>query len=174
MSDGSQLPTSGATRPRRVRRLLLIPALLLLGGCALLLLSAILVTRIIEPVERSADCGQVARAFVDALMNGDARLARSLSISDAGIDGWMAVRRGVSCPFSWDEETSTGMVCGVDEREGAEKWNCGFSYACVRRDYYFTLEVIELEQTPDGCRVTYWSEPCETAGAAEWASSKCR
>ena len=117
---------------------------------------------IVDPIERSADCGRVARAFVDAPMEGDARIVRALSASDAGIDRWMTTRRGVSCPFSWDDETSTGLVCKVDEREASEKWSCGFSCACVRRDYYFSIQAVELQQTPEGGRVTYWSEPHES------------
>lgn len=72
--------------------------------------------RFLYPVSRSTDCGWGARAFTDALMTGDARLARSLTVSDAGIAAWMAARRGVSCPFSWDDETSTGLVCNVERR----------------------------------------------------------
>lgn len=155
--------TSSRTLPRRVSRLLLLAPLILIASCTLLVFAYILISRIVDPVERSADCGRVAWAFVDALMEGDVRRVRALSASDAGIDRWMATRRGVSCPFSWDDETSTGMVCGVDERARSEKWSCGFTYACIRRDYYFTLEAVELEQTPSGCRVTYWSEPRESS-----------
>ncbi len=160
-SDSGDSPSS-RTRSRRVPRLLLLAPLVLVGVCALLLLSYILISRIVYPVEHSADCDMVARAFVNALMEGDARLARALSVSAAGIDRWMATRRGVACPFSWDDETSTGMVCGVDECQAPEEWSCGFSYACIRRDYYFRVEAVELEQTPEGCRVTYWSEPRES------------
>ena len=79
----------------------------------------------------------------------------------------MSARRGVSCPFSWDDETSTGLVCGTEGLEGSEQWNCGFSYACIRRDYYFTLESLKLEQTPNGCWVT-WDEPVALSVLQRW------
>lgn len=161
---------SSIQRSRPKRLLVVLGASL--GACVILFGLGIMLARLIYPVSRSTDCGRVARAFTDALMTGDARLARSLAISDAGIDAWMSARRGVSCPFSWDDETSTGLVCGAEGPEGSEQWNCGFSYACIRRDYYFTLESLELEQMPDGCRVTYWSPPCEAFG--DEVGEKCR
>ncbi len=145
-----------------------------LGVCLILFGLGIVLPRNLDPVSRSTDCGRVARAFTDALMTSDARLARSLAASDAGIDEWMSERRGFSCPFSLDLEAyDSSMICGSSNKYPTE-WNCGFHYFCrLGGLYLFSLEPIELEQKAEGCRVTYWSKPCEAFGD-EVFDEKCR
>ena len=128
----------------------------------------------LDPVSRSTDCGRVARTFADALRTGDTRLARSLTVSDAGIAEWMSARPGFSCPFSLDLDAyESGMVCGYSGND-PDEWNCGHHYFCwLGGRYLFRLETIELEQKVEGCRVTYWSEPCEAFGD-EVFGDKCR
>ncbi len=44
-------------------------------------------------------------------------------------------------------------------------WSCGYHYLCRLGGWYlFRLDMIELEQTAEGCRVTQWSQPCEAFG----------
>ena len=145
-------------------RLLLVVLGAGLGLCLILFGLGIVLPRILDPVTRSTDCGRVARAFTDALMTGDAGLARSLAVSDAGIDAWMSTRRGFSCPFSLDFEAyDSSMVCGSSNL--STEWDCGFHYFCrLGGRYLFRIAGIELEQKAEGCRVTYWSEPCEAFG----------
>ncbi len=161
----------GIKRPRS--SLLLVVLGTGLGVCLILFGLGIALPRILDPVTRSTDCGRVARAFVDAIRTGDARLARSLAVSDAGIVEWMSTRRGFSCPFSLDLEAyDSSMVCGSSNL--STEWNCGFHYFCwLGGRYLFRLERIELEQRAEGCRVTYWSEPCEAFGD-EVFGDKCR
>jgi hypothetical protein len=143
--------------------------LLILGGglgvCLILFALGLVLEGILDPVTRSTDCGRVARAFADALRNGDARLARSLAVSDTGIDDWMSVRRGSSCPFSLDIDAyDAPMVCSYSNDDAAT-WSCGYHYLCRLGGWYlFRLDMIELEQTAEGCRVTQWSQPCEAFG----------
>jgi hypothetical protein len=163
----------GKATSRKRLKLLLVP-LALLVLCAMLLLSSIALDRILHPITRSTDCGEVASAFVHALMTGDARLARSLAVSDAGIDRWMSTRRGFSCPFSLDIESSVGtMVCGYGSPDEPNEWSCGYSFICtLRGGYKFSASQIELKGKPDGCRVTHWSQPCEAYGWTE-IGEKC-
>lgn len=149
------------SRPKR----LLVVLWASLGACVLLFGFGIMLARLMDPVSRSTDCVRVARAFTDALMTGDARLARSLTVSDAGIDAWMSARRGFSCPFSLDIEASVGsMVCGSGN-DAPTEYSCGFTYFCwLGGSYLFRLETIDLQQKAEGCRVTFWSPPCEAFG----------
>jgi hypothetical protein len=116
----------------------------------MLLVSSIALDRILRPIARSTDCGRVARAFADALIEGDAHLARSLAVTDASIDDWMSVRRGFSCPFSFFDETGIGMVCGYGAAGESNKWSCGSSYACLRGTTTSTLIQSKLELKPKG------------------------
>jgi len=145
-----------------------------LGLCLILFGLGIVLPRILDPVSRSTNCGRVASAFAEALRTGDARLARSLAVSDAGIVEWMSVRQGFSCPFSLDLDAyESGLVCGHSDN-APDEWNCGHQYICWLGGWYlFRLETIELEQKVEGCRVTYWSEPCEAFGN-EILDEKCQ
>ncbi len=156
----------------RPKRLLVILGASL-GACVLLFGLGMMLARLIDPVSRSTDCARVAGAFTDALMTGDAGLARTLAVSDAGIAEWMSARRGFSCPFSLDIEASVGsMVCGSGNNAPTE-YSCGFSYFCgLGGSYLFRLETIDLEQKAEGCRVTSWSPPCEAFG--DEVGEKCR
>ncbi len=162
---------SGIQRSRPKRLLVVLGASL--GACLILFGLGIMLPRLIYPVSRSTDCGRVARAFADALMTGDARLARSLAVSDAGIDAWMAARRGFSCPFSLDIEAyESSLVCGSSNNAPTE-YSCGYNYFCgLGGSYLFRLETIDLQQKAEGCRVTFWSPPCEALG--DEVGEKCR
>lgn len=164
------MSSSQWSRPRRF--LVVLGASL--GACLILFGLGITLPRLIDPVSRSTDCGRVARAFTDALMTGDARLARSLAASDAGIEEWMSARRGFSCPFSLDIEASeSSLVCGSSNNASTE-YSCGYNYFCrLGGSHLFRLETIELDQKAEGCRVTFWSPPCEAFGD-EVFGNKCR
>ncbi len=85
----------------------------------------------------------------------------------------MSARRGFSCPFSLDIEASeSSLVCGSGNKAPTED-SCGFNYFCRLGDsYLFRLETIDLEQKVEGCRVTFWSPPCEAFG--DEVGEKCR
>ena len=85
----------------------------------------------------------------------------------------MSARRGFSCPFSLDIEASeSSLVCGSGNKAPTED-SCGFNYFCRLGDsYLFRLETIDLEQKVEGCRVTFWSPPCEAFG--DEVVEKCR
>ncbi len=144
-----------------------------LGICLILFGLGIVLPRILDPVSRSTNCGRVASAFAEALRTGDDRLARSLAVSDVGIEEWMSARRGFSCPFSLDIEASeSSLVCGSSNNAPTE-YGCGFYYLCsLGGSYLFRLETIDLQQKAEGCRVTHFSPPCEAFG--EEVGERCR